>query len=265
MARTTVFLIIFVTLACISHAQHMPLSDDEQGFRNERIVHFTQPVTLRHWEIVADTIDEWKQWEMVHNYSFGVNRGSMSMVADLGSLHPYFRDKVLELIRVCKSQGIDLAVVETYRSHAKQTEYKKMGRRYTRANAGQSKHQYGLAIDVVPMVDSIPKWHNIRLWRKVGAAGERLGLRWGGRWRKLFDPAHFEWTGGLLSADLAKGRLPRVPHPEQYPCLDEDLRALRRRWKAWDSEQSAVAKAAAKSRLPVASAAARTSGSIGEE
>lgn len=248
MARIIVFSIVCVVFSAGVHAQQMLLSDDEQGFRNERLIHFSQPVQLRRWEIADDTVDEWKQWEMNDNYSFGINRGTMSMIADLESLHPYFRDKVLELMRICKAKGIQLAIVETYRTHAKQTEYKTMGRKYTRTKAGQSKHQYGLAVDVVPMIDSIPQWRNIKLWRKIGPIGERLGLRWGGRWHKLFDPGHFEWTGGLLTADLAKGKMPKVPHPEQYPCLEEDIRGLRRHWKSWESEQSAIASRLAKDR-----------------
>ncbi len=245
--------VLFIQVLC---AQPIPLADHEHELRSERMDNFTQPFETRRWEITDDTVDEWKQWEMVHNYSFGINRGTMSMIADLESLHPYFRDRVLALIRICKSNGIDLAIVETYRTHAKQTEYKTMGRKYTRTKAGQSKHQYGLAIDVVPMIDSIPQWKNIKLWRKIGPIGERLGLRWGGRWHKLFDPGHFEWTGGLLTYDLAKGKLPPVPASAQYPCLEEDLRALRRHWKAWEVEQSAIARAVAKERLP-SSASAR--------
>lgn len=249
-------------MLCIgaAQAQYIPLSSDEQGFRNERLEHFSQPVELRRWEIAQDTADEWREWEVVDNYSFGINRGSLSMIADLESLHPYFRDKVLEMIRICRSKGIELAVVETYRTHAKQTEYKKMGRRYTRSKAGHSKHQYGLAVDIVPIIDSIPQWKNVRLWRKIGPIGEHLGLRWGGRWSRLYDPGHFEWTGGLLATDLARGHFPSIPHPEQYPCLDEDLKELRRHWKAWETEQSVIADKMAREKRErlLAAAAARS-------
>ncbi len=250
MARLLGFLIGCMSFVQVLCAQTIPLSSHEYESRNERISNFTQPLQIRRWEIADDTVDEWKQWEMVDNYSFGINRGSMSMISDLESLHPFFRDQVLELIRICKSKGIQLAIVETYRTHAKQTEYKTMGRRYTRTKAGQSKHQYGLAIDIVPLIDSIPQWRNIKLWRKIGPIGEQLGLRWGGRWHKLFDPGHFEWTGGLLTYDLAKGKFPPIPNSAKYPCLEEDLRELRRHWKAWEIEQSAIARLATKERLP---------------
>lgn len=257
MARHLVFSIVCMSSVHVLSAQPIPLADVEHEVRGARLHNFSQPVQLHRWEIAVDTVDEWKQWEMVDNYSFGINRGRMSMIADLESLHPYFRDKVLELIRICKKKGIELAIVETYRTHAKQTEYRSMGRKYTRTRAGQSKHQYGLAIDVVPMLDSVPQWRNIRLWKKIGPIGERLGLRWGGRWHRLFDPGHFEWTGGVQTYELAKGNLPGVPKPEQYPCLEEDLRELRRHWKAWETEQSAIAKLNTKNRIPSSSAGSR--------
>ncbi len=241
MARNSCLTIVCILIAGLSHGQRAPLSDDEVSEREGRLVNFSQPVTFRIWEIVEDTVDQWREWDQVHNYSFGINRGPISMISDLESLHPYFRDRVLELVRQCKIRGVELAIVETYRTPTKQTEYRKMGRRYTRSNAGYSKHQYGLAVDVVPMVDGIPQWRNMKLWRKVGPIGERLGLRWGGRWRRLFDPGHFEWTGGMMAADLVRGKLPAVPRPEHYPCLEEDIKELRRHWKAWENEQAIIA------------------------
>ena len=117
-----------------------------------------------------------------------------------------------------------MIIVETYRTHAKQHEYKTMGKKYTSSGAGRSKHQYGLAVDVVPVVDSVAVWNNALLWRKIGAVGEKLGLRWGGRWRKPYDPGHFEWTGGLTSSHLVNGNLPMLPNfAERYPCLEEDM------------------------------------------
>jgi hypothetical protein len=188
----------------------------------------------------AGQLEEWKNWSYVENYEFGKDRGSIPMITDLNSLHPFFRDQVTKLIAKCKSKGIELAIVETYRTHAKQHEYKTMGRNYTTSKAGQSKHQYGLAVDVVPVVNSKPVWNNATLWRKIGAAGEKLGLRWGGRWRDPYDPGHFEWTGGLTSRHLSAGKFPTRPEfAERYPCLEEDLKILQSYWTEWETSQSA--------------------------
>jgi hypothetical protein len=188
-------------------------------------------------EETTDPAEEWETWTTVENFAFGKNRGAMAMITDVDALHPYFREKVLTLIEVCKTKGIDLAIVETYRTRAKQNEYRSMGRIYTRSGGGKSKHQYGLAIDVVPVVDSVAVWHDAALWKKIGSAGERLGLRWGGRWRHPYDPGHFEWSGGITSTALESGSMPRVPG-NQYPCIEEDLSVLRTYWTEWEEQQS---------------------------
>lgn len=188
--------------------------------------------------------ESWKKWQTVENYKYGKDRGSLPMIADLNSLHPYFRDRIVDLIRICKEQGIELAVVESFRTHAKQAEYFGMGRKYTRSKGGKSKHQYGLAVDVVPIVDSVAIWDNVSLWRKIGVTGERLGLRWGGRWRAPYDPAHFEWSGGVNTYQLANGVQPFVPKSKVpfYPCLEEELVLLQKNWEAWEVEQAVSAK-----------------------
>ena len=182
----------------------------------------------------------WSDWSYVENYAFGEDRGSIPMLTDLNALHPFFRDQVSKLIAKCKAKGINLAIVETYRTHAKQHEYKTMGRSYTTSKAGQSKHQYGLAVDVVPIVNSKPVWNNAVLWRKIGMVGEKLGLHWGGRWKDPYDPGHFEWTGGLTSRHLSAGKFPsRADFAERYPCLEEDLKVLQSFWAEWETSQSA--------------------------
>lgn len=186
--------------------------------------------------------DLWRTWKLVHNHEFETDRGDLPMIADLQALHPYFRDKVIMLIDRCKAQGIELAIVETYRTHAKQAEYYKMGNKFTRFKGGRSRHQYGLAVDVVPMVKGQPQWKNKRLWKKMGRIGEKLGLRWGGRWKRPYDPAHFEWTGGVSTRRLAKGVMPHIPKNSNYPCIDEDIAILKKNWKHWELDQSNAAR-----------------------
>lgn len=227
---------LFFGLATCAFAQNSVLTWTEERAHaiDELSKCFVVPAIA---EAAPDTIDQWMTWKTVGNYTFGKNRGELPMICDLSALHPYFRDKVMELISICKSKGIELAVVETYRTVAKQNEYKHLGKIYTRSSGGRSRHQYGLAVDVVPIIDSVASWHNESVWRKVGAVGEKLGLRWGGRWRHPYDPGHFEWSGGMTSTSLELGRQPRVPHSENYPCLDDDLKVLQEFWSKWEAEQ----------------------------
>jgi hypothetical protein len=195
--------------------------------------------------VIEDTVNGWRYWSFARNFDFGKDRGDLPMITALEALHPYFRDRIIQLIAMARAKGIELAVVESYRTRAKQAEYKSMGRKFTRSGAGSSKHQYGLAVDVVPIVNGQAEWHNIALWRKVGVMGERLGLRWGGRWRHPYDPGHFEWTSGLNSTELAHGLLPYVPKKEQhYPCLEADLHLLKKYWSEWEVMQSTLARRA---------------------
>lgn len=229
-------LLVFASLSSFSQSPETYLEhlyDHSALFDTTRIV----PSTA-----VADS-SEWKLWRTVENFSYGKNRGSIPMIADLNALHPFFRDKIVELIRMCREAGITLAVVETYRTPSKQAEYFAMGNKYTSTPGGKSRHQYGLAVDVVPLVDSVAVWNNHKLWRKIGLVGERLGLRWGGRWRVLYDPGHFEWVGGLSRYELAKGMLPTIPASlsGKYPNLAEELAELQSYWQAWEVEQSVIA------------------------
>jgi hypothetical protein len=235
----------FFGLVCNAYAQNAfaPWSDERAMIVQQLGNNFT---VVEEPESAPDKIDPWLRWKTVDNFAFGKNRGNIPAICDLDALHPYFRDKVTQLISICKSKGIELAVVETYRTVAKQNEYKKLGKIYTRTTGGRSKHQYGLAVDVVPIIDSVHSWHNQAVWRKVGQVGEKLGLRWGGRWRHPYDPGHFEWSGGVSSAAMEKGAVPIIPHPEEYPCLADDLKLLQEFWNKWEHHQHASFVATAK-------------------
>ena len=188
-----------------------------------------------------DSLEAWKEWELAENFTFGKDRGDLQMITDLKALHPYFRDKIGQLIANCKKIGIEVSVVESFRTKSKQAEYFGMGKKYTRSSGGKSKHQYGLACDLVPIVNGAAQWDDKKLWKRIGMEGEKLGLRWGGRWRSIYDPAHFEWTGGLTSTHLSAGIFPK-PSIQHYPCIDEDLKQLRKFWEAWENEQAIISR-----------------------
>ena len=111
---------------------------------------------------------------------------------DLSFLKQPFRDSVEMFLRDCEARNIHLAIIETYRTPDRQDKLRKKGRSRLRGN--QSKHQHGLAIDVVPIINGKMVWHNKKLWLKIGKLGEKRGLGWGGRWQKLYDPGHFEYV-----------------------------------------------------------------------
>lgn len=230
---------LFAPYDCRVHAElalDEPMTDTLSNVSTQALV-----VSEPELNIVMDTVNGWRNWRTIKNYAYGKDRGEMPMIVELDALHPYFRDKIIQLINDCRRQGIELSVVESYRTYAKQQEYKSMGAKYTRSGAGKSKHQYGMAVDLVPVVDSIAVWDNVALWKKIGVTGEKLGLRWGGRWKRPYDPGHFEWTGGTTTTQLAVGKQPAISE-DLYPCMGEDLKLLQKYWKEWELSQSSFAR-----------------------
>lgn len=90
------------------------------------------------------------------------------------------------------------------------------GKRVTNARGGMSFHNYGLAIDIVLIVDTDGNGSYDRAvwdttsdfdvdgradWMEVVAIFKQYGWTWGGDW-KFVDPPHFEKTFGHSVRDL---------------------------------------------------------------
>ena len=128
------------------------------------------------------------------------------MSRDLADLLPVVRAKAEAFLAAASAAGIDLIVTCTYRPPEEQAALYAQGRTQpgaivTNARAGESLHNYRVALDVVPLRGGKPVWGTAgadgALWRKVGALGEAAGLEWSGRWAgKLRETAHFQFTGG---------------------------------------------------------------------
>ena len=133
----------------------------------------------------------------------------------LNDLHPKVKPMVEEFIQKCADNGIDLLVTSTYRDHESQNALYAQGRttpgkKVTNAKAGQSWHNWRVAVDIVPMRNGKPVWGTTgpdgELWNKVGEIGESVGLEWAGRWKTFKEFAHFQYTGGLSLADFQAGK-----------------------------------------------------------
>lgn len=107
---------------------------------------------------------------------------------------PLIKQFAQKLQNELRSQQVPMIVSECYRSRSDQQKALAAGR--SRAKPGLSPHQYGLAVDVVHAVRG---WELTRKeWGIVGALGKeqarRMGLKvtWGGDFKSLYDPAHWE-------------------------------------------------------------------------
>lgn len=126
-------------------------------------------------------------------------------IARLKQLHPTIRDKALsayrESVRITPV-GVHPFIIESLRSFERSNQLyaqgrTKPGRIVTNAKAGQSYHNYGLAIDFVNLVNGKMNWSVDENWMKVVNCFKAQGFVWGGDFRSIKDNPHFEMTFGL--------------------------------------------------------------------
>jgi len=116
------------------------------------------------------------------------------MNRSLDALHPDFKAKAIELLARAAEAGYPLMIIETLRTPEEHAANLAAGRSWTQ----HSKHLDGLAMDVAPYATY--QLHGANkldwdaadpVWQTLGEIGEKLGLRWGGRWQQK-DMGHFE-------------------------------------------------------------------------
>ena len=112
-------------------------------------------------------------------------------------LSPLFRPLAVELLAQCVEANIAVMIIDTLRTEAEQQANLAAGVSWT----PRSRHLTGDAIDICPyeLYSLAPggdklawKAPNV-IWDRLGSIGERLGLRWGGRWQQR-DYGHFEYA-----------------------------------------------------------------------
>jgi len=114
-----------------------------------------------------------------------------------GLLHPDFSQRLLLAFKIMKEKhGYEMALLEGYRSPARQDQLAQAGGHVTNARAFQSWHQYGLAADCAflregKLVISEKDPWAMRGYQLYGEVAESLGLTWGGRWT-MMDFGHIE-------------------------------------------------------------------------
>jgi peptidoglycan L-alanyl-D-glutamate endopeptidase CwlK len=97
-------------------------------------------------------------------------------------LQPDFKEKVIRWYEECKEEGLKILVYCGYRSNEDQEKLYKQGRsvkgnKLTNARAGQSFHNYGRAIDFVPVKNGESSWDDTASYIKAQRIGKEFGLR----------------------------------------------------------------------------------------
>jgi len=128
----------------------------------------------------------------------------------LDDLAPPVKQRAQAFVEAAKTNGIDLLITSTYRDSESQNALYAQGRTtpgniVTRAQAGQSWHNYRCALDVVPLVNGKAVWDDQTIWKQVGEIGKACGLEWAGDWKDFKEFPHFQYTSGLTMAQLQAG------------------------------------------------------------
>jgi peptidoglycan LD-endopeptidase CwlK len=115
----------------------------------------------------------------------------------LDDLSPRFKPIAIEFLARTVEAGIPVVIVDTLRTPAEHQANLAKGVSWT----PHSKHLDGDAIDICPYsqydahgADKLLWTASDPIWQRLGALGEALGLRWGGRWTKTPDLGHFEYV-----------------------------------------------------------------------
>jgi peptidoglycan L-alanyl-D-glutamate endopeptidase CwlK len=139
-----------------------------------------------------------------------VNYPAEKTARELGYLHPVMRAHLVMFIARYKVlTGYDLLVICTTRSFIDQAAAYKAGK--SKAAPGLSWHQWGLAADLVPMVNGKPLWttHDatgtmLPEWVMFGTTAAECGLEWAGNWKSFVEYDHVQFTAGLNIHDIIK-------------------------------------------------------------
>jgi len=125
----------------------------------------------------------------------------------MNRLDPGFR-KRLDLFEArLREKGIRVKMVSGYRSLAEQDRLyaigrTKPGRIVTKARAGYSWHNYGLAADYAFVVKGRVTWQGP--WQTFGEIARSCGFEWGGDWKRFTDRPHVQWRKGKSLAHMRR-------------------------------------------------------------
>ena len=121
---------------------------------------------------------------------------------NLDHLQPVVAAAAKAAIAECEANGLHVLVTCTYRTGAEQDALYAQGRttlgaKVTNARAGQSFHQWRVALDLYPLVNGKPDFSGrAPEWHKIAAIFKKHGFEWGYEWKRFKEMPHFQMTGG---------------------------------------------------------------------
>ena len=125
--------------------------------------------------------------------------------ARLQLVNPILSKKIHLLATMLQDENIVFRVTQGLRTWNEQDKLYQQGRTLpgkivTNAPAGHSWHEYGLAVDLVVMIDdnTIPDWTITHpSWQRLINVGESLGMYSGSEFCSIKDYPHFQLSGSF--------------------------------------------------------------------
>lgn len=160
-----------------------------------------------------ETSDARAFWEWLRKEYPLLNRRIMGMDSisekRLAEVHPLLAQKIRAMADalLAEEPSVVICVTQGFRTwddqaalYAKGRTVAPVGKEFTVTDAppGHSYHEYGLAVDVVPMTTVGPDWNLTHpAWQQIVKAGTAQGLNSGSTWCSRKDWPHFQLTGVL--------------------------------------------------------------------
>jgi peptidoglycan L-alanyl-D-glutamate endopeptidase CwlK len=118
---------------------------------------------------------------------------------------PVLAQRILRVISRLEAQGFRFVLIEGYRSPDRQNALKNGAVKVTHASAYRSRHQFGLAVDLAPVLEgrivmSEKDPRAREAYQALGREADAEGLVWGGHW-SLRDFGHLEAEAPASVAD----------------------------------------------------------------
>lgn len=142
---------------------------------------------------------------------------------NLAGLNRKFRAQAEAFLKaaqpICERHSITIEVISGLRSWAQQSALYAQGRTkpgpiVTKARAGSSWHNYGLAIDLGlfaggKYLDSADPKRADRIYKELGTLAASMGIEWAGTWKTFTESPHFQNRFGISIAE-AKAKMEAV-------------------------------------------------------
>ena len=129
-------------------------------------------------------------------------------------LHPALREEAKQIYaEICErlTGRATCRFSHTLRTFAEQDALYSQKPKITKAKGGQSYHNYGLAVDIVLLLNDgkVASWDTVTDfdgdglsdWQEVVYVFGLYGWEWGGNWKTFVDKPHFQKTFGLTISE----------------------------------------------------------------